>query len=241
MKHQFSYVGIIDNDSCLIKTVRRVLFESGFRLVLRGRGPRGKVLKHCGPYTARSDFPLWLNPPKVAVYLRHAEKSWTPGCNDRMPEVKAKLVQAFPHLFGTVVEPVKPVVTPPLAVKEPVLPKVGQFHVFNVTLSELVANAISSSSDMVSDFRCDSDEEDFAGAQMNWSVVKNVVDDLLTGNRDKIAKHFNDGFTMLMLPHGVMTKIEQLNIDDKDAKFYIEVFVPGSKTPHVIHSDEVEW
>lgn len=230
MKHQFSYVGIIDNDSCLIKTVRRVLFESGFRLVLRGRGPRGKVLKHCGPYTARSDFPLWLNPPKVAVYLRHAEKSWTPGCNDRMPEVKAKLVQAFPHLFGTVVEPVKPVVTKKV---EPA--DVGsKVVVFSVTLSQLIANVISSSSDMCSDLAADDD-----GARMNWNLIKNVVDDLHAMDAESISQHFKDGFTMMMMPFEVMTQIEKLVQDNKNAKFYIEISVPGKDNPIIVHSNSV--
>lgn len=65
-----TYLGTIGNNADALKFLRGLVKGSGFRIWARGRGPRSIVLQKRGRYTAQSDFPLYLNPPKIALYLR---------------------------------------------------------------------------------------------------------------------------------------------------------------------------
>ena len=111
-----------------------------------------------------------------------------------------------------------------------------QIQCLDVELSELVRNTLISGADIVSSAMADDSE---AGP---WRTVKEIVDDLLSGNVERIARQFDSGATAVMLGKH-MVYLEEL---PKHYEFIIRIDL-GKRAdntnidPFIVHSSSVTW
>lgn len=109
---------------------------------------------------------------------------------------------------------------------------------FSATLQDLVRTVLHSTGDSVCDSM--SDDPTLVSAVDVHANMAAVATDLLSKDRAAIARHFKDGFTMMMLPDYITSEMHA-KYADKSKVFFLEVVIPGNPTPMLFHSTELDW
>lgn len=105
-----------------------------------------------------------------------------------------------------------------------------------IGLEELVRNVLVSGADIVGDAMADMSE----GGP--WREVKEMVDGLLSDDRELIASLFRRGCTTILMGKK-FAYVEEMKEGDDFVIVILRGREPGGKllTPHVIHSNDVEY